>query len=90
MNRDNLDYVDRRRDFVDGGALQFALREVQGLLTRPAFWIGLVAAIAILVVTGPSGTLAHYTAPERLAYWGSIAFVTFRHRTVRDELPGRG
>jgi hypothetical protein len=77
MNRDNLDYVDRRRDFVDGSALQFALREVQGLLKRPAFWIGLAAAIAILVVTGPSGTLGHFTAPERLAYWGSTAFVTF-------------
>ncbi len=77
MNRDNLDYVDRRRDFVDGSALQFALREVQDLLRRPAFWIGLAAAIAILVVTGPSGTLARFTAPERLAYWGSIAFVTF-------------
>lgn len=77
MNRDNLDYVDRRRDFVDGSALQFALREVQGLLTRPAFWISMAAAIAILVVTGPSGTLAHFTAPERLAYWGSIAFATF-------------
>lgn len=77
MTPDNRSYADARRNFADMPPLQFALREVQGHLRRPAFWIGLAAAIAILVVTGPSGTLHRYDAPGRLAYWGSVAFITF-------------
>ena len=77
MEQHNSDYADRREAFAKGGALQFALREVQGLLRRPGFWIVLAAAIAILVVSGPAGTLTRFNAAERTAYWATIAFSTF-------------
>jgi len=77
MEQHNSDYADRRDAFAEGGALQFALREVQGLLRRPGFWIVLAAAIAILVVSGPSGTLDRFNAAERTAYWATIALATF-------------
>ena len=77
MEQHNPDYADRPDAFADSGALQFALREVQGLLRRPGFWIVLAAAIAILVVSGPSDTLTRFNAAERTAYWATIAFSTF-------------
>lgn len=77
MDRDNLDYADRQDACADGGPLHFALREVQGVLRRPGFWIVLAAAIAILVVSGPSGTLDRFNAAERTAYWATIALTTF-------------
>ena len=77
MEQHNSDYADRQDAFAKGGALQFALREVQGLLRRPGFWIVLAAAIAILVVSGPSDTLTRFNWAERTAYWATIAFSTF-------------
>lgn len=77
MEQHNPDYADRPDTFADSGALQFALREVQGLLRRPGFWIVLAAAVAILVVSGPSGTLDRFNAAERTAYWATIALATF-------------
>ena len=77
MEQHKSDYADRRDAFAKGGALQFALREVRGLLHRPGFWIVLAAAIAILVVSGPSDTLTRFNAAERTAYWATIAFPTF-------------
>ena len=77
MEQHNSDYADRRDTFADSDALQFALREVQGLLRRPGFWIVLAAATAILVVSGPAGTLDRFNAAERTAYWAAIALTTF-------------
>lgn len=56
---------------------QFAHREMQRLLQHPRFWIGLGAAVMILTISGPFGTLEQMSFAERLVYWGLTAGLTF-------------
>ncbi len=52
-------------------------RELQTTLGSPSFWIGLICVVAILTVSGPFDTAQDFTALQRFAYWGGIAFSTY-------------
>lgn len=57
--------------------MQLALRGLQAMLASPRVWAGFAAIIAILVVTGPFGTLDAMEFSRRLVYWAGISMVTF-------------
>ncbi|WP_421852811.1 LytTR family DNA-binding domain-containing protein [Oricola sp.] len=77
MNGFNRGYVKFVERFANNAELQFTLREMRDVFTRPGVWMGVVATVAVLVASGPAGTLNNYNAAERLTYWGLTVIVTF-------------
>ncbi len=59
------------------GPLQFTMREMQGMLSSPRFWIAIVGASVLLGLVGPFGTYDDFRLPARLAFWGTIALGTY-------------
>lgn len=57
-------------------ALRLALREMHGILRRPAVWQVMAVVAAVLAVSGPFGTLASLGLGARLAYWSVVVVVT--------------
>lgn len=57
--------------------MQFTLREMRRIFTKPNFWIGYVAVVIVLVVSGPFYTAINLNFAERLAYWILISGASF-------------
>jgi hypothetical protein len=57
--------------------MRFALRETRQVFNRPTVLVALVAAIVILGLSGPFGTLQMMRLGPRLAYWAVVAAATF-------------
>lgn len=77
MSANNKDYADDNENFANEPVLQTTLRELQGIISNPRFWIGFGAVAALLTITGPFGTLESLETAQRLVYWATISFVTF-------------
>lgn len=78
---------------VNTSNLQLALRELQGLMLRPQFWIVLGAAALLMGLVGPFGTFEMPVVP-RLAYWLAVVvsttlFCFFIERWLSRALLGR-
>lgn len=65
------------QNFVNQSAMHFALRQMQQTATSPRFWLAISAVVIILAISGPFNTLAEFSFPKRLAYWGAIAVSTY-------------
>jgi hypothetical protein len=61
-----------------------ALREARAHLRQPATVVALLAVTAVLVLTGPFGTLDSLRAAPRAGYWGVIVLATYATGTVID------
>ena len=72
-----LDYVECMSEFANDTVLQLTLRQMQQQFKDRKFYGFLAVAILILALSGPFGTLEHYNALERLAYWAIIAPTTY-------------
>lgn len=57
--------------------MQFTKRELQRLLHTPLFWLSICGVSILLGLVGPFGTYENLPLPARLAYWASIATVTY-------------
>ncbi|KPP85962.1 MAG: transcriptional regulator, LytTR family [Rhodobacteraceae bacterium HLUCCO07] len=68
------------------GATQFALRETRAFLARGRVLAGLVAAILILAVSGPFGTIDILGPLARAGYWGAVVVLTFSAGVLTDRL----
>ena len=60
------------------------LRETRAHLRHPATLVSLAAVIAVLVLTGPFGTLDSLRAAPRAGYWGIVVLATYATGTVID------
>lgn len=72
-----LDYVECMSEFANDTVLQLTLRQMQQQFKDRKFYGFLAVVILILALSGPFGTLEHYNALERLAYWAIIAPTTY-------------
>ena len=72
-----LDYVECMSEFANDTVLQLTLRQMQQQFKERKFYGFMAVAILILALSGPFGTLEHYNALERLAYWAIIAPTTY-------------
>ncbi|MEM7068312.1 MAG: LytTR family DNA-binding domain-containing protein [Pseudomonadota bacterium] len=77
MNDRQTEYANKPDNFADDTVLQSTLREMQSVFGNKSVWIGIAAIIAILVVSGPFGTLKSLNFGERLAYWGVLSVLTY-------------
>ncbi len=77
MNSNQPNYAKRMENFANDPPLQLTLRVMQRTFSNPRYWIGFVAVIAILTITGPFSTLESLEFAPRLVYWASISLVTF-------------
>lgn len=77
MNSHNKDYANRQSKFAKPSIVQITLREMQAMVSSSRFWIGFIAIIAALTVTGPFGTLKTMAVSQRLVFWGVISLVTY-------------
>ncbi|MBO6917264.1 MAG: LytTR family transcriptional regulator [Rhizobiaceae bacterium] len=64
-------------EFANDTVLQLTLRQMQQQFKERKFYGFMAVAILILALSGPFGTLEHYNALERLAYWAIIAPTTY-------------
>ncbi len=64
-------------EFANDTVFQLTLRQMQAQFTEPKFYGFIAVAVLILTLSGPFGTLDHYNALERLAYWGIVTPVTY-------------
>ncbi|MXW87111.1 MAG: LytTR family transcriptional regulator [Boseongicola sp. SB0667_bin_21] len=51
--------------------MQLTLRQLREIVSSPVFWMVLGAAILLASMAGPYHTLARFSFPERVVYWGS-------------------
>lgn len=77
MTPDQPNYAESPQNFADLPPLQLTLRVMQQIYSNPKFWIGFVAVIGILTLTGPFDTLANLKFAPRLVYWGAVSLLTF-------------
>lgn len=82
-------------DFVTDRPPSSTLRELRAHLGRPMTLSGLAGAVALLVLTGPFGTLESLTLAARAGYWGIVVISTYATGTaidivLRPRLVGRG
>ena len=77
MNTNQPNYAEDAEKFAKEPPLQLTLRVMQGIYSNPRFWMGFVAIIAILTITGPFDTLRDLEFAPRLVYWTSVSLVTF-------------
>lgn len=63
--------------------LQFALREIHRLATRPSSWLVLAGASLLMGMVGPFGTFEMLLGP-RLAYWAVVVVITATLGTLVD------
>ena len=63
--------------FVNGHALQLAMREVQRTYTARAFWLGLLAVVAVLTVAAPFDSGEEFNVSQRFVYWFAVAMLTY-------------
>lgn len=70
-------YVNEPDEFANLSSLQFTLREMRGIFSKPRFWIGFVAIVFVLAISGPFYTAINLNFPERLSYWLLISGVSF-------------
>ena len=67
----------RPGNFVDGRAVQLALREVQGHLADPRT-LGVVSVAGVLLgLAGPFGTFETLEVLPRIVYWLATALLTY-------------
>lgn len=66
--------ADRR---ANGSPASLALRELHALVRRTRFWPGFAAALVVVSVAGPFGTVEILTLPQRTVYWGVVGTATF-------------
>ncbi|MEM7440714.1 MAG: LytTR family transcriptional regulator DNA-binding domain-containing protein [Pseudomonadota bacterium] len=57
-------------------ALSLTLRQLQGSLRSPLFWLVIVAAVGMTSMAGPYYTLERFSFPERLVYWGTTIILS--------------
>jgi hypothetical protein len=57
--------------------MQFAKRELQGILASPRLWAGLAGVSLLLGMVGPFGTYEELRLPARLAYWSAVVVATY-------------
>ena len=62
---------------VNGTPLHLALREVQAVFTSPRTLVAMAAAVLLLGLSGPFGTLASFDAPTRLVYWLAVVVLSY-------------
>ena len=62
---------------MDDGALHFALRRLQRLVTTPRVWGVMVGVAVLLGAAGPFGTYESLPFLPRIAYWFGVACSTF-------------
>lgn len=77
MKSNQPDYAERAENFANEPPLQLTLRVLHRIYTSPRFWMGFVAIIVILTITGPFNTLQDLEFAPRLVYWASISLITF-------------
>ncbi len=63
--------------FVNDGALQLTIREVQDLGRSKSFWIGLLCVVAVLAVSAPFDSGEEFNVWQRVIYWLGISVATF-------------
>ena len=63
--------------FANSTPLQLTMRELRILVISKQFWVGFLAVIFVLSISGPFGTLAQLGFLDRLFYWTVTGFVTF-------------
>lgn len=51
--------------------MQLTLRQLREIVSSPVFWMVLGAAVLLASMAGPYHTLARFSFPERVVYWGS-------------------
>lgn len=62
---------------MNGTPLQFTLREMHEIFSQTKFWIGFVAIVLVLAISGPFYTAINLNFPERLSYWFIISGICF-------------
>jgi len=62
---------------VNGPPLHLVLREVQAVFTSPRTLVAMAAAVLLLGLSGPFGTLARFDAPTRLVYWLAVVVLSY-------------
>ena len=77
MENEKPNYVNSGEQFANVSILQFTLREMHRVFSKPNFWIGYVAVVIVLVVSGPFYTAINLNFAERLAYWILISASSF-------------
>jgi DNA-binding LytR/AlgR family response regulator len=81
LRKQRIRYVTRTRPHA-------ALREMRAHLGHPATLVSLLAVIAVLVLTGPFGTLDSLRAAPRAGYWGAVVVTTYATGAFVDIVVG--
>ncbi|KAB2659517.1 response regulator transcription factor [Brucella tritici] len=63
-----------QENFVTGGLLQFALRELSTILRAPRLWGTFIIVVLVFTITGPFGTDLSMPVAVRFFYWLSVQF----------------
>jgi len=63
-----------QENYVTGGLLQFALRELSTIIRAPRLWGTFFVVVLIFTVTGPFGTDQSMPVAVRFFYWLSVQF----------------
>ncbi|MEM7425413.1 MAG: LytTR family DNA-binding domain-containing protein [Pseudomonadota bacterium] len=62
---------------MNGGLVQFTLRELKWVGSLPRLWLVFALVLAIFALTGPFGTYEVLHFPARLGYWFIVQAVTW-------------
>ncbi len=71
MTQPKHDYAIAPENNANDTPWSLALREMQGNLRSPLYWVILGSVVFVLAMAGPYFTLERLTFPERLVYWGT-------------------
>ncbi len=71
MTRPKPSYASDSENPANAPSVSLAHRQLQRILSGPVFWIAVGAATVVMAMAGPYFTLARFSFPERLVYWGT-------------------
>ncbi|MDJ0612131.1 MAG: LytTR family transcriptional regulator DNA-binding domain-containing protein [Rhizobiaceae bacterium] len=77
LDTSKANYANEHREFVNLSPMQFTRREMRRVFLNPKFWIGFVAVVLVLAISGPFYTAINLNFAERLSYWALISGVSF-------------